>query len=656
MKNIKVILIIFFFLIFIFKDISAFDIGKIKDISKITKLKKNIDTQAGQEGPVVALLPFSYTYDAGKKKAEIVFNETALSLISIRKFQVYSAKEWYNESFIKNKSEKKSTHINIDEIAEKAKKDFLPVDYICHGYVFKSGPGYGIRIDLYSLKDKISHYFFRTTDIFNNFNKITDQIAFEVNKRLEKNKSVLVNKKVFINDFKIILKNFEKDKKGAIQEVNVPGIIIDRVNYRETDDFFSDLLLYNLYISGIFNVKKSIIKNEKKYESKKNGNINSNTSADYLIEGIVDLSNTINTLYIKVLSSRRDKIYYEKCVELKTLKINYIYNIMRTFSKNILMCLLTFEERNKTGEVFIDAFYNNNDMFCNDHFLGRGVQKDLILPVSVNDVDIQFYKNWVKKSAVNIFPYNKNKLRESKIKYLIGLYYTARIMLHPLFDDNLEIPFSKNLNFTGDELFNNKRSDLNNKYHISSLNGMGLNFSVSSKYFDLSGIASFIFGECFRNFSLNNRLDIEINGEKVEGLTCNYFIDKYSLIFDLCILPSFIFPPSGTSFRFYAGSGFFASLSYNRFTERISGKAVIDSRKYDFDINYYNNDSLYLSLGISPEFGFIYNFYKFNLKAGFLYNFDLYKYLIFSDIRNSSFNTFYTGSFGVRIGVNYYLN
>src|SRR4030042_4690283 len=121
----------------------------------------------------------------------------------------------------------------------------------------------------------------------------------------------------------------------------------------------------------------------------------------------------------------------------------------------------------------------------------------------------------------------------------------------------------------------NKKSELNNKFHVSSMNGLGINFSIASKYFELSSIASFVFGEVFRSFSVNNNLNIEIDGEKVENLTCNYFIDKYSLIFDLSVIPSVIFPPAASSLRFYAGSGIFASLSYNNFNERIKGKTVI---------------------------------------------------------------------------------
>src|SRR4030042_6903854 len=195
MKIIKLSLKIFLFVFFISKDLYSLDINKMADITKKINLKKADDPQNKQEGPVIAMLPFDYTYDVGKKKAESVFNETALSLISTGKFQVYSAKGWFDESFLKRSNEKKQDiPKNIDEIAEKAKKDFLPMDYLCRGFVFKSGLSFGIRITLYSIKDKNINYYYRTIDAFNNFDKITDQIACEISERLEKFGKVLIDR------------------------------------------------------------------------------------------------------------------------------------------------------------------------------------------------------------------------------------------------------------------------------------------------------------------------------------------------------------------------------------------------------------------------------------------------------------------------------
>ncbi|MCK4797161.1 MAG: hypothetical protein KAT05_07250, partial [Spirochaetes bacterium] len=334
--------------------------------------------------PKIALIPFDFTFDVGGEKAKIALNEIAVSMLKSQGFQPYSLKEWINSNFEDKKSE------NIIDIVQKVKNYLLPVDFICHGIIFKSGNKYGLQIALYPINSKKTQsYYYRDFTNFYSINIVTDQIIQEMIKRSNSIKKPIFDKNIYIKNFDINFSIYTKSKTGETQASDLPFIKVNGVEYKKDDNFFNELLLYNFHISRTFTVWNN---NFKKYV-KQNPVIPS--GIDYIISGDIDISKKIITIALKVTDNkkwgrrsgqRERKVLFHKKYFIKNVNLNNLYNNMREFTKDIIINLIDIEEQKMIGEIKFDSYYGNDMFFCDDYYLGKGNQENLILPVNTSEI------------------------------------------------------------------------------------------------------------------------------------------------------------------------------------------------------------------------------------------------------------------------------
>ena len=660
--------------------------GDNKQLKKVLKkdiAKKQQETAEKYEASnlKVAFIPFDYSSEVDEGASEIAINELAIAMILNNAFQPYSIKEWLDETY-KNNSAK-----NVMAIVEKAQEVKLPVDYICHGIIFKSGTKYGIKVSLYPLnKEKFPTYYYRDFLNFYSLKKIADKIVIEMIKRSDSTKGPLFARKIFINRFNLKFTERVKNSKGEFKDYNLDTIDVNRITYNKNDNFFNELLLYNFHISKIFDIENNnmheyvdqnpyIIIPESENEvvdrsTKKKQEVldkdSEEAKIDYIISGDVEiikegkLKKPKTKFTIKVTNNniRNYKVLFYKEYYFDNLNLDSLYQNMREYSKHIMLTLLDSEEQKKVGEVSIDSYYGSDEMFINDTYLGWGDQPNLLLPLDVSDIDTVFYKNWKKETNINILPFDVNKPERPFFKMSIGLMLLSRFLLHPVYNENAEIKFAEddNLIFNVDDVYKDNNVQLDSFFHLSTQHGLGVDFSLESKYFGIDSSIALIIGECFRYKQIDADGPLNINNKNIENFKSRYEISKLSVITDFNVLLCGILLPTDWRIRIYGGLGFFNALWYNHLNESITGEGTIDGVFYEFENEYTNIGSLFLSLGVFPEVGIMYKFLKFNLKAGIAYYFDLYKYIFFSDTRNSNFDTFNTSSVAIKLSCGYYLN
>ena len=694
MKQFKIILIIFLLSLYSLSMIYSINLGgKFGEKGEKTYLKKLLkkDIEMKQQAKVadyktsnlkVAFIPFDYTSEVEEIAAKVAVNELAISMILNNAFQPYSIKEWLDETY-KNRKER-----NIMTIVNKAQEINLPVDYICHGIIFKAGTKYGIKVSLYPLdKEKFPSYYYRDFVNFYSLKKIADKIVIEMTKRSESKKGPLFARKIFINKFNIKFTKREKNKKGGFLEQDVDYIKVNQITYKKTDTFFNELLLYNFHISKIFDIENNnmheyvdqkpyIITPESELEvvdrnSKKKQEVldkdSEEAKIDYIISGDVEIikegikkPKTKFTIKVTNNNIRNFKVLFYKEYYFDSLNLDSLYQNMREYSKHIMLTLLNSEERKKVGEVSIDSYYGSDEMFINDTYLGWGDQPNLLLPLDVSDIDTVFYKNWKKETNINILPFDVNKPERPFFKMSIGLMLESRFLLHPVYNENAELKFGNNDNliFNVNDIYTADNINIQSTplFHISTQHGLGVDFSLESKYFGIDSSIAVIIGECFRYKQIDAEGTMNIDTKNIENFKSRYEISKLSVITDFNVLLCGILLPTDWRIRIYGGLGFFNALWYNHLDERISGEGTVNDVFYEFENEYTNKKSLFLSLGVFPEVGIMYKFLKFNFKAGIAYYFDLYKYIFFSDTRSSNFDTFNTSNIAIKLSCGYYLN
>ena len=225
-KKLNYKLFIFLFSILFFCSVNIFT----QSIEDLIKEKK----QGKPSGPKIAIIPFDFTFEVGEKKAEIAANEIAANMIKNNKLQPFSLKEWIDNNYKKGKA------ANINSIVKKASRSKIPVDFICHGIIFKSGSKYGLKIALYPINTKRpSSYYFRSFSNFYSINNTANQIVQEIAERAGSFKTPLIKKNIYIKNFDVKFSLHTKSKSGDIQISNIPFIKLNNVEYKKEDKFIN---------------------------------------------------------------------------------------------------------------------------------------------------------------------------------------------------------------------------------------------------------------------------------------------------------------------------------------------------------------------------------------------------------------------------------
>jgi hypothetical protein len=426
---------------------------------------------------------------------------------------------------------------------------------------------------------------------------------------------------------------------------------LDKVRYKKTDDFINELFLYNFHVNQIYNISNSDIK---KYVRQGSADRN-----DYIISGNVDIvktdSNYTVNLTVKATNDG-NKEYFNKVYHYKNLNIDDIYLDVGKYTRLITLGLLDDDEQKKVCQVNVDSYYGKDSLYLNNFYLGEGNHPNLVLPVDSYEVKTVFYKNWLKKTVIDANRFQVNKIKQPLFKFSLGMTITSRLVMHPLYNTGNKIALGSTEYNLSDFYENaNVKVDYNN--FLSTQNGIGIDFTMEHKYFAISYLTSVIIGECFRTKTINSTDSFSIGSDNITDFQSKLQLGRLSVITDINIMPYALFLKPDSPVRLYLGIGFYNSLWYNNmYYEKVYGVGTVGVVSSKFKTENYNKNSLFYVMGLSPEFGVIYKFMKFNLKVGLAYNFDLYKYLFYSTIKDTIFDTFNTGNVAVKIGVGYYIN
>lgn len=361
--------------------------GSAKDLEKAKQIKEELQKRQKQKESQeqnkkeaqklkVAFIPFEFSSEVTEDAADTAVNEIAIAMILNNSIQPYSVKEWLDEIY-KEKPEK-----NLSTIVKKAADLKLPVDYLCHGIIFKCGNKFGLKVGLYPLNnDKNILYFFRDFVNFNSFNLVASEIVHEMILKTQETQKPLLPKKIYINNIVVKFKDRLIDKNGKLQEKELDSLDIKKVLYKKDDNFISELLLYNLYLSNIFllknnNLKKyvnhepfelSIEQNPTEEDRKKKAElIEENPDVNFILSGNLDITREKNKfsarLIIKVTNNdiQNIKVLFYKEYLIDKINLDNLYKQMRECSQHVILSLLDSEEQKKVGEINIDSYYGND--------------------------------------------------------------------------------------------------------------------------------------------------------------------------------------------------------------------------------------------------------------------------------------------------------
>jgi hypothetical protein len=371
--------------------------------------------------------------------------------------------------------------------------------------------------------------------------------------------------------------------------------------------------------------------------------------------------------------NNKNELVFSKVYRFEILNLSDLYVEMRKWVKDITLTLLEDNEIDKVGEAFINGYYSNEDVFLDEYYVGKGIQKDLLVPISTNKVKYWFGEtaltdkfltpaSYVEK-YINVIPYKSGISRapEKVFRLSIGANLVGGLFFHPQFNTQQKVIFHDT--FGGEYTYFNMGDILSstaveNKFYDypSFLVGIGADLSMESKYIMLTNQFNLKFGYFSNKIDVKTEKDINTNDTPINKLDMTYEMTKFNFAMDYSFLPAAMFFNSDSPFRMYGGLGLYAQIWYSYYNEKIKGTGTLNiNTDYVLDTGYENRQSVMIILGIFPEIGTLIKYSRFNIKIGIAYYFDLYKTSLWTNSEFGSFDKFNTGYLVAKVGFGYYL-
>ncbi|MBN1699682.1 MAG: hypothetical protein JW881_19355 [Spirochaetales bacterium] len=351
--------------------------------------------------PKIAFIPFEYTTAVGEEIAWETVKCMAQTMHEQKIFEPFSIREWLDSAYKEDKAE------NVATIIKRIKEAGFEVDFLCHGIVFKINNKTGLKITIYPLDDSLgTTYYMRffknsTTDVKKTrpaLLKACKDIAEEISLRYDGKHDYLAGKNIYIkrsNIYLIYYTEVEATKTPILTQVNYTKL--NGTDIMKSDHFFHELLLYSFHTTGLF----------------KTGNDNMgdylyeyplvSDDYDYVVNTDILLSKSLNVLMVSVMDNKSGELIISYNYPFVDFTLESLAAIMRKNSFIIALSILSEKEKLQVGLAEIPVGNGNNQVYCNDYYLGTESQDNLLLPFGENNIRIGngLYKMFV-------LPYTKN--------------------------------------------------------------------------------------------------------------------------------------------------------------------------------------------------------------------------------------------------------
>lgn len=329
--------------------------------------------------PSIAILPIPCTSDLKSSGyGELAQKHLIRALIEEKIYRPVSIQKWLSEAFGKKKLS------TIREIAKAAKDQYVEVDFLVTGKIFRSGTKNAVRLAVYPVdQSTLPSYFLRYFEYENELEERIRQIVAELKVRPPQvSKKVPRLKKIAINPMEINFFLYSQLKTGAFTFSPAPFLFRDGVDYQPGDDYVSDLVGYSLHASRLVDL---MLPDGLDWVQK--GNV-ARAGADYIVAMSLSMTDKLSLIDINVLEVATNSSVLSLKVPIKELTMDYLAGISRYLAKQIILAISSPKERMALGEAACaQPAELALDMFVASYYMGTSFDQQ-ILPVGLNVVSM----------------------------------------------------------------------------------------------------------------------------------------------------------------------------------------------------------------------------------------------------------------------------
>ena len=124
---------------------------------------------------------------------------------------------------------------------------------------------------------------------------------------------------------------------------------------------------------------------------------------DYILSADIDISKEISILKVNLKDNKKQKNIFSYKYPFRNLNSDELFKVMRENAKNIILGLLNYKEQKRVGVVKLGSIHNDKPIFCENYYLGKGCQDNLIFPAGTADIKIasNIYKIFISPFTIN---------------------------------------------------------------------------------------------------------------------------------------------------------------------------------------------------------------------------------------------------------------
>ena len=363
------------FLTIILTPLTAFGLGTqekpINYVAEFKALKPNI--------PSVGVLPFTQYSGIPSGTAEKLRTITIKQMINQKMFRPFSAEKWLGSVFGRRKSR------SVKQIIYLVKDNYVPLDYLIDGNIFRVGHQFGVRFSLYAIHNPSrTTYYFRIIDNLSHLRLLVDSILNEIKNRYKRHEVLpFIPKSFFINPPQLHYYLYSTMENGDFAFSPVPFLEVNKVDYLTSDNYFQDLLVYWFHFTRLATVDFCDIPLYVKSSQ------STDRRDDFVVNSSIKMTNQLCLASFSVISGESGSEILSFELPFHNIDMKTINAVIREAVRIIVYSTLSEKERRGVGIVdSLDtkSWFDENASFYVDDFYAGASLTDAILPIGVETI------------------------------------------------------------------------------------------------------------------------------------------------------------------------------------------------------------------------------------------------------------------------------
>ncbi len=349
-------------------DMPKTDAAFLAETKKSEPIQKVYDSLA-EDTPTYIMIQSSGTTAIVPELNRVIQDKVNRAMVNTKKMKPVLLDKWLLENYGTKKAN------NVLDFVKILSEENYPskITGLCHPYVFKISEEYVIMLSFYRFEDNGYPFMtFRKIKTLSQCEGAVQAMLDEYLKVIEnKSNTLYPKKKVIVKPFVLECRKYAGQSTGDFDYIPSPFIEQDSVIIQSEDDYFSHTFAYSLNTTQM--LQAIAVNDIPQFTDTK---FNSYSSADYYVEGRVQLTDQINIYHVALFNAKTNQKI--KDVKYFTSDFSIVGNWIANM--NLVYSLADYLFGKENYGICPDINVPGQGLYINNMFIGWDKLENFILP------------------------------------------------------------------------------------------------------------------------------------------------------------------------------------------------------------------------------------------------------------------------------------